>query len=220
MSDHTTLCARLRELSYAVTRGRDGMREFDMRVPAEPERDADLVLSRAATLIEQQAARIAELETAEEESDAVRMGMAKLLTGVANALRGDPPELTSWSWHDLPERAAAAIRAIAVMEAAARDSARMVAELEAAARWRPIESAPKNGTEIIGWREDSGPFLTAWTCLCEFMPEDAIERLGIDAQTSEKHAWFYADIASSGMLDDDLAPTHWLPIPAFEEPQP
>lgn len=28
-----------------------------------------------------------------------------LLTGVANALRGQPPELTSWSHHDLPELA-------------------------------------------------------------------------------------------------------------------
>lgn len=199
MSDHTKLCARLRELSDAVTRGRDGMREFDMRVPVEPERDADVVLSRAADLIERQvariaelektavrflwinpfkpvegaampmipeswryafvetdrgltfgyhdngpfvawdavkdqAARVAELEAEADDSDKLRNRMAQLLTGVANALRGQPPNLTTWSWHDLPERAAAAIHAITVMEAAARDSARMVAELEAAAR--------------------------------------------------------------------------------------
>ena len=32
-----------------------------------------------------------------------------ILTRVANALRGDPPPLTSWGHHDLPERAARAV---------------------------------------------------------------------------------------------------------------
>lgn len=50
------LVARLRELSKAVTEGREAvLREFTMRVPAELDRDADLVLSSAAD-------RIAELE--------------------------------------------------------------------------------------------------------------------------------------------------------------
>jgi hypothetical protein len=31
--------------------------------------------------------------------------MSDTLRKVANALNGPPPELTSWSWHDLPERA-------------------------------------------------------------------------------------------------------------------
>ena len=43
---------RLRELAHAVTLGEDGWHEFTMRVPAEPKRDADLVLSSAADLIE------------------------------------------------------------------------------------------------------------------------------------------------------------------------
>ena len=42
------LIRRLNELSDAVTKGRSGMSEFTMRVPAEPKRDADLVLSEAA----------------------------------------------------------------------------------------------------------------------------------------------------------------------------
>lgn len=50
------LCQRLQELSNFVTKGPDTVaREFTMRVPAEPDRDADLVLSDAA-------ARITELE--------------------------------------------------------------------------------------------------------------------------------------------------------------
>ena len=43
------ICDRLEELSEAVTKGRDAVsREFTMRVPAEMDRDADLVLSIAA----------------------------------------------------------------------------------------------------------------------------------------------------------------------------
>lgn len=50
------LCKRLQELSKAVTQGRSSInREFDMRVPAELDRDADLVLSASAR-------RICELE--------------------------------------------------------------------------------------------------------------------------------------------------------------
>jgi hypothetical protein len=50
---HERLVGRLRELAHAVTQGREAVaREFTMRVPAEPERDADLVLSTAADEIE------------------------------------------------------------------------------------------------------------------------------------------------------------------------
>lgn len=37
---------------------------------------------------------------------ALRENLATLLTRTANALKGDPPALVSWSWHDLPEVAA------------------------------------------------------------------------------------------------------------------
>jgi hypothetical protein len=45
-----TIAARLKELSRAVTEQR--WQEFSMRVPAEPLRDADLVIDRAAALLE------------------------------------------------------------------------------------------------------------------------------------------------------------------------
>ena len=53
------------------------------------------------------------------DCEQLRDKMADLLTRTANALRGDPPPLTRWSWHDLPDRAAAAIAAIDVMQRAA-----------------------------------------------------------------------------------------------------
>lgn len=46
------LCTRLDELAQAVTEGRPGIeREFYMRIPAELDQDADLVLSAAARRI-------------------------------------------------------------------------------------------------------------------------------------------------------------------------
>ena len=47
-----TIISRLNELSDAVTKGKGAIdREFTMRVPAELDRDADLVLSQAAKRI-------------------------------------------------------------------------------------------------------------------------------------------------------------------------
>ena len=57
-----TICGRLLELSEAVTKGRESInREFTMRVPAELDRDADLVLSEAAK-------RLKELSAANTQS--------------------------------------------------------------------------------------------------------------------------------------------------------
>jgi len=48
------LCGRLDQLSNAVCEGRVATRgEFSMRVPAEVDRDADLVLAEAARRIKQ-----------------------------------------------------------------------------------------------------------------------------------------------------------------------
>jgi len=45
------LCKRLKELSDAVTKGEQGMREFYMSIPAQWDHDADLVLAAAAKRI-------------------------------------------------------------------------------------------------------------------------------------------------------------------------
>lgn len=57
------------------------------------------------------------------ENEALRQRMADILRRTAVALRGPEPRLTRWSWHDLPERAAAAIAAIDVMAQAAQQAA-------------------------------------------------------------------------------------------------
>lgn len=54
-----TLPERLRQLSIAVSD--QNWREFSMRVPAEPNRDADIVIMQAAMLLERSNAEVAEL---------------------------------------------------------------------------------------------------------------------------------------------------------------
>lgn len=60
---------RLDELSTAVTQGRDRRdAEFTMRIPAELDRDADLVLSIAAGRLEKMQEKIESLESYLDEA--------------------------------------------------------------------------------------------------------------------------------------------------------
>lgn len=52
---------RLRQIAKSISAW--NLSDLTMRIPAEPDRDADLVVMRSADLIEQQAARISELES-------------------------------------------------------------------------------------------------------------------------------------------------------------
>lgn len=47
-----------------------------------------------------------ELKLDNREGANLRERLSSILTRTANALRGEPPPLVSWSWHDLPERVA------------------------------------------------------------------------------------------------------------------
>ena len=53
--------------------------------------------------IEEFKLRIVELEAEEECSYELIKRQADLLTRSVNLIKGDPPELTLWSHHDLPE---------------------------------------------------------------------------------------------------------------------
>jgi hypothetical protein len=72
-SDRAAIIVRLKQLAHAVTLGPEAVaREYTMRVPAEPLRDADLVLSTAADLLSQPepegvTERIASIATAVRE---------------------------------------------------------------------------------------------------------------------------------------------------------
>jgi len=71
------LATRLDELSNAITDGKEARdREFTMRIPAEPDRDADLVLAAAARRIREYAkfspqfAAVVAARTVEQENRA------------------------------------------------------------------------------------------------------------------------------------------------------
>lgn len=77
--------------------------------------------------------------------------------------------------------------------------------------WQPIETAPKDGTEVLAWREDAGIFLARWTSPEEFCTSDELEALS-EADAAQED-WFAADFVQGSRLDDGLVPTHWMPLP-------
>jgi hypothetical protein len=73
---------------------------------------------------------------------------------------------------------------------------------------RSIETAPRDGTEILMWREDAGWFLARWIAPCDFLHERELENMN----DTENPDWFYADFICGGRWDGG-EPTHWSPLP-------
>ena len=84
----------------------------------KPPAEADTLRARVAEL----EAEVQRLRADARDDEATRATMADLLSRTAIALRGPEPPLPRWSWHDLPDRAAAAIAAIDVVHRAAIDA--------------------------------------------------------------------------------------------------
>lgn len=83
--------------------------------------------------------------------------------------------------------------------------------------WQKIESAPKDGTEILCYREGSGVFIARYTSLADFLSNG--EQGAYSEESLFSCDWFCADFAQGSRLDADLMPTHWvhLPPPPNEE---
>lgn len=80
--------------------------------------------------------------------------------------------------------------------------------------WQLIESAPRDGSEILAWRADSGLLLVRWIAICDFMTESEVAaflkeyQLTGEEEWLEEPDWFYADFVQGGRLDEP--PTHWM----------
>lgn len=63
--------------------------------------------------------------------------------------------------------------------------------------WQPIETAPKDGSKIIGY-----PFFGR-VCIAEYLNLACIEK-----------GWFVDESSQDGLGFDDVKLTHWMPLPA------
>lgn len=77
--------------------------------------------------------------------------------------------------------------------------------------WRPIESAPRDGTEVLIWRADCGAMIGRYAALQDFLSDRECEEMGPEA--AEKEDWFGGDSINNWRLDGSETPTHWQPLP-------
>jgi hypothetical protein len=98
-------------------------------------------------------AALAEVARLTEEYDAILTRQSDLLTRTVNALRGNPPPLTSWSHHDIPELAAEKVAEVARLTAERDALAAQVARVEEVLdHWRTVDEGNAAYAERIGER--------------------------------------------------------------------
>jgi len=76
---------------------------------------------------------------------------------------------------------------------------------------RTIESAPRDGTEILVWTKGCGWLVARWVAPSDFLTELQIEEYaGDDIDDSD---WFFASYDGGDRIQIDDPPTHWMPMP-------
>jgi len=75
--------------------------------------------------------------------------------------------------------------------------------------WQPIETAPKH-TEVLVWREDSGPFIAKFTDPYEVISVEEMDREGLEFPDDYEEWWSDA----YGWQEGSERPTHWMPLHA------
>lgn len=81
--------------------------------------------------------------------------------------------------------------------------------------WRSdMVNAPKDGTELIGYRPDQGKFVFRWVNVEEIVPRD-IHGDPLDEYDEDIEGWWH-DLW--GWIDGELSPTHWMHFPSDPAP--
>ena len=75
---------------------------------------------------------------------------------------------------------------------------------------KPIETAPKDGTEILGLNYNKAVLLVCWTCPDDFLDRD--EASCLDDATRYEKDWFCAEFSYGERMGEDEL-THWMPLP-------
>ena len=77
-----------------------------------------------------------------------------------------------------------------------------------ASPWLPISSAPKH-TEVLVWREDSGPFIAQLSTPEGVFATDVLEKMG-DSFGDDFEEWYSE---AYGWQEGSEKPTHWQQLP-------
>lgn len=79
--------------------------------------------------------------------------------------------------------------------------------------WRPIETAPNNGTEVLGCCSGNYDAEVVWFGSCETLDLSDSEAEKIDEETFWAETWWTNERDGACRLEGDVAPTHWMPKP-------
>ena len=78
--------------------------------------------------------------------------------------------------------------------------------------WQRIETAPKDGSEVLVYRADAGVMVAQYGAMDIFGLSDREAE-----QIEEDHFWFESWWSNSfygaHRMEGDEAPTHWMPLP-------